>query len=175
MNPIQRLIATGACAAVVMFAVSANAAPTGHEPNRDSATGRPGQAGSFHHARSGKGRHRGGFGHICGKRRDAKTERMISVVEGLMTFTPKQESAWKDLTKTVRDNNKSMDETCKTLKQDKDKPKDATQRLARMESMLAASLKFVQSARPKFDRFYGTLSEKQKHAIDSLINRRRRH
>jgi hypothetical protein len=175
MNSMQKLIATSACVGAVILATSAGAAPSGHQMNRDSVTGQPGHAGSFRHARWGKGRHRGGFGHVCGKRREAKSERMISVVEGLMTFSPKQEAAWKDLTSTVRDNNKSMDATCATLKQDKDKPKDATQRFARMETMLSAGLKFVQSVRPKFDSFYATLSEKQKKAFDSLSSHRRRH
>jgi hypothetical protein len=172
MNPMQKLIATGACAAT-LFAVTASAAPVGSETGRDSVTGRPAHAGSFHHARWGKGRHRGGFGRLCGKRREAKSERMISVVEGLMTFTPKQEAAWNELTKSIRDGNTSMDKTCETLKQDKDKPKDATQKFARMETMMAAGLKIVQSIRPKFDKFYGTLSEKQQRAIDSLSHRRR--
>lgn len=175
MNTMQKLIATSACVGAVMLAANAGAAPSGKEMGRDSVTGRHGHAGSFHHARRGKGGYRGGFGHVCGKRREAKTERMISVVEGLMTFSPKQEAAWKDLTNTVRDSNKSMDATCATLKQDKDKPRDATHKLARMETMLAAGLKFIQSVRPKFDGFYATLSEKQKKAFDSLSNRRRRH
>jgi hypothetical protein len=35
-------------------------------------------------------------------------------------------------------------------------------------------LEVVQEVRPAFDRFYGTLSEDQKQALDQLINRRHR-
>lgn len=173
MNPISKTIAAGACAAAVILTAGAFAAPAGHQAGQDSVSGRPAHAGSFHHARWGKGRHRGGFGRLCGERRQAHTERMISVVEGLMTLTPKQEASWNELTKAIRDNNTSMDKTCETMKQDKDKPKTASQRFARMETMLAAKLNAVQSIRPKFDQFYGTLSEKQQRAIDNLSHRRR--
>ena len=172
MNAIQKLIVTGACASAVALAVGASAAPSGHRAGQDTLAGGHSHHGVIHHARWGKGGH-GGFGRFCGKRREARTERMIAFVEGLMTFTPAQEAAWNDLTKSVRDGNKSMDETCESLKQDADAPKSATERFARMETMLAAGLKFVQSVRPKFDKFYATLSDKQKRAFDSLANRRR--
>lgn len=174
MNAIRKMIVTGACASAVVLAVGvgASAAPFGHGTGQDSIAGGHGHHGVFHHARWGKGGHPG-FGRFCGKRREARTERMIAFVEGLMTFTPAQEAAWNDLTKSVRDGNKSMDETCESLKQDADAPTSATERLARMETMLAAGLKIVQSIRPKFDRFYATLSDKQKRAFDSFAHRRR--
>jgi hypothetical protein len=170
MKPMNKLIATTACAGALMIAAGTYAAPASNESGPDSVTGRHGPS---HHAGWRRGGHRGGFGHVCGKRREARTERMISVVEGLMTFTPNQEAAWQDLTKTIRDGNKSMDQTCSTLKHDRDKPQDATQRFARMETIMAAGLKFVQAVRPKFDSFYATLNDKQKKAIDTLSNRRR--
>lgn len=175
MNSIQKLIATSACVGALMCAGGANAAPAGSETGDDVVSGRPGHAGPYRHARWSKGRHRRGFGGVCGEHRQAKTERLISVVEGLMTFTPRQEAAWNDLTKAVRDGNKSMDDTCAAMKKDRDKPAGATQKLARMEAMMAAGLKFLQSVRPKFDKFYGTLNDKQKKAIDAMSSRRRPH
>jgi len=170
MKRIHRLIATSACIGALMTANAASAAPGSDEADRTAASGRH---GAYHHPGWGRGGHRGGFGRFCGKHREARTERMISVVEGLMTFTPKQEAAWKDLTGTVLSSNKSLDETCETLRQDRDKPRDATQRLARLETVMTAGLKFIQTVRPKFDRFYQTLSDKQKKAIDDLSGRRR--
>jgi hypothetical protein len=172
---MRNLIATSACLGAIILASTAHAAPADRNMGPDRITGGHGHAGAFHHARRDRAHHRGGFGYICGKRREARTERMIGVVEGLMTFDTTQEAAWNDFTKAVRDSNKSMNETCAGLRQDKDTPANATGRLARMEAMLAAGLKFVRTVRPKFDRFYATLNDKQKEAFDSLARHRRRH
>lgn len=179
MNPMCRrnLIATSACLGAIILASAVHAAPADMNMGPDHVTAGQGHSRAFHHVRRGKGWHRGGFGHFCGKRREARTERMISVVEGLMTFNAKQATAWKDLTTAVRDGNKSMDETCTSLNKGKDRDKrpSATERLGRMETMLAARLKFVRAIRPKFDRFYATLNEKQQKAFDMFSGHRRMH
>jgi len=175
MNAMRKVIATSACLGAIIVASAAHAAPSDRTMGSERFVGGHGHSGVFHHARREGGRHRGGFGRICGIRREARMEGMISMVEGLMSFNAGQEAAWKDLTKTVRDSNKSMDETCAGLKRDKDNPANAPERLSRMETMLAAGLKYVQTVRPKFERFYATLSDKQKKAFDSLTQHRRRH
>ena len=50
----------------------------------------------------------------------------------------------------------------------------ALERLAGLETMLSAGLEAVREVRPNFDAFYATLNDKQKTALDRLIDRRGR-
>ena len=55
-----------------------------------------------------------------------------------------------------------------------DTPESAPERLQRFESLATTGLGILQRIRPAFDRFYATLSDKQKKAIDDVISRRGR-
>jgi hypothetical protein len=113
--------------------------------------------------------HRGARGeHTCGERAAQHTERMIGVVEGLMTFSSPQQTAWNELTKTVRDSRTSFTETCKSVVEG-ERPTTAQARMERMEKLMAARLDMMRSIRPAFETFYGTLNETQQKAIDDLF------
>lgn len=112
-----------------------------------------------------RGRHHGRFG--CGSR-GGRLERMTGIVEGLMEFTPEQQSAWGDLKTALNRGKTAMEEACKTMAEE-DRPKSAPERLSRFERMMSTRLATLQSVRPAFEKFYGTLSEKQQAAIDNLF------
>jgi len=114
--------------------------------------------------------HRRGFQAICSERRNEGIEHGLAFVEGFVNFTPEQGAAWKDLGEAVRAGSATIGEKCKELKA-AGMPQTAPERLARFEAMATAGLGILKRIRPAFDRFYATLSEKQKKALDGLISR----
>ncbi len=123
------------------------------------------------HAR--RGGHGKGFGRFCSDRQGRRFDRLTGVIEGLMTFSPAQDQAWKSLTVTMKAAKDSIKKDCEQLKAS-GRPKTASQKLARMEKVLNSRLSSLQRVRPAFDDFYATLNEKQKSAIDNLFSRRGR-
>jgi periplasmic protein CpxP/Spy len=175
MNGKQFLIIGGLLASVAgLSIVAVAAAPAGPNLTGIEAAGGPAFLGAMHKARS-EGRrwghgHSGFRGKFCGKRHGKRMERMTNVIEGLMTFTPPQQTAWNDLKTAMNDGKASMEKACESAKSE-DKPKTAPERMARMEAMMTTRLGALQTVRPAFDTFYGTLSDKQKSAIDGLVTR----
>ena len=55
-----------------------------------------------------------------------------------------------------------------------DTPVSAPDKLARVETLATTGLAILQRIRPAFERFYATLSAKQKKALDGLIAHRGR-
>ena len=51
-------------------------------------------------------------------------------------------------------------------------PDTAPERLARFETLATTGLDILQRISPAFERFYATLSDKQKKALDDLISHR---
>lgn len=176
MNGKQFLIIGGLLASAAgLSIVAVSAAPLGAGPSGIEATGGPGFMGAMHNKARFGGRHwgqgQGGFGgKFCGKRHGKRMERMTNLIEGLMTFTPPQQTAWDDLKTALNDGKASMEKACEAVT-GAEKPKTAPERLARMEAMMTTRLGALQTVRPAFDTFYGTLSEKQRSAIDGLMNR----
>lgn len=175
MNGKQFLIIGGLLASVAgLSIVAVSAAPAGPGLTGIEAAGGPAFMGAMHKARQdGRrwGRGHGGFGgKFCGKRHGKRMERMTGLIEGLMTFTPPQQTAWNDLKTAMNDGKESMEKACETAKSG-EKPKTAPDRLARMEAMMTTRLGALKTVRPAFDTFYGTLSDKQKSAIDGLMTR----
>lgn len=133
-------------------------------------------AGAMGHSWHDRGHHRGfhgGHGRFCAGARGEKLEHAIDFVEGFVAFTPEQEVAWQDFTVSLMTGRERVRAACDELDQAED-PLQAPDALARAESLLGMGLEVVQEVRPAFDRFYGTLSEDQKQALDQLINRRHR-
>ncbi len=129
------------------------------------------------HAHFG-GHHRGwargwrGHPKICSDRRDRRIEDAIGFVEGFANFTPAQTERFEELAEAVRAGSASVGETCAALAEASD-PVTAPQRLARLETMVAAGLGVIQRVRPAFDGFYASLDDKQKKLIDDLMSRQR--
>ena len=131
------------------------------------------QQGGFQHGRS-HGWGGRGLAHLCGDRRDEHIDAMTAFVEGFVGFTPPQTQAWADLTEALRAGSASVGEACDELEATSS-PDTASALLARVETIAVTGLSVVREVRPTFDAFYGTLSEKQKKALDDLISHRRRH
>lgn len=125
------------------------------------------------HFRGGwrRGGHRRGFEAICSERRNEGIEHGLAFVEGFVNFTPEQTTAWNELGAAIRAGSASVGEKCKELRA-AGEPRTAPERLARFEAMATTGLGILQRVRPAFDRFYTTLSDKQKKALDGLIQRR---
>ena len=120
----------------------------------------------------GRGGHRRGFEAICSDRRNQGIEHGLAFVEGFVNFTPEQTTAWNELGAAIRAGSASVGEKCKEL-QAAGEPRTAPERLARFEAMATTGLDILKRVRPAFDRFYTTLSDKQKKALDGLIEHRR--
>jgi hypothetical protein len=124
------------------------------------------------HFRGGwrRGGHRRGFDAICSERRNEGIEHGLAFVEGFVNFTPEQTTAWNELGAAIRAGSASVGEKCKELKA-AGEPRTAPERLARFEAMATTGVGILKRIRPAFDRFYATLSDKQKQALDGLTSR----
>lgn len=167
----KRLLALGA-----LSALGLGAAGGVYAGNQVAAAGGPHAAtvlaGSMGHGWHGKGHHRGP-GRFCAGARGEKLEHAIDFVQSFVEFTPEQDEAWQVFTVSLMNGRERVRAACDELDQAED-PMLAPDALARAESLLTAGLEVVREVRPAFDRFYGTLSEDQRKALDQLINRHRR-
>jgi len=179
MTRMKALLAgTALAAATALSAVAVTAAPAGNGPAGAEAAKGPAHHG-FHKAR-GEGHgwgphHRGGArGDDFCKRAGGHMERRAEMIEGLMTFTPEQQTAWNDLKATMKSTRETMQKDCEARK-DAEKPKTAVERFNRIEDTMSKRLEAMRAVKPKFEAFYATLSEKQQKAFDGLFTRRGRH
>ena len=167
----KRLIALGALTAIGLGTAggvyAANQMPALGGPQAASVL-----AGSMGHGWHGKRHHRGP-GHFCAAARGERLEHAVDFVQSFVDFTPEQDAAWQDFTASLMTGRERVRAACDELEQAED-PMQAPDALARAESMLTAGLEVVREVRPAFDRFYATLSEDQKEALDRLVNRHRR-
>lgn len=132
----------------------------------EAAAAMPGKSGG--HFRGGD---RHGMMRMCGPQRTERLENAIGFVDAFFSFNDAQKAAWTDLATALRDGSETIGKRCEAMR---DQPRDDTApgRLARMETMLSSGLDIVQKVRPAFDKFYGTLDEKQQAALDKLIQHR---
>lgn len=117
------------------------------------------------------GRHGNRVRHVCSPMRGEKLEQGISFVENFMNFTMPQQQAWEGLAQALRAGEQTVGDACATMK-DGLMPVTATEKLALLETVLSAGLDIVVTVRPAFDKFYGTLNEKQQKSLDDLLSRR---
>lgn len=119
----------------------------------------------------GHGRGHGGMHRLCGPQRAERLDNAIGFVEAFFSFNDTQKAAWDGLVTAVRDGSDTIGRNCEAMKAE-GRETTAPGRLARMETGLSAGLEIVQKVRPAFERFYGTLDEKQQAALDKLIQHR---
>jgi hypothetical protein len=163
MNHMKALLAGGAiAAATALSAAAVTAAPAGNGPAGVDT-------GKSHHGVHKA--HGDGHGDRC-ERAGRQMERHVDLIEGLMTFTPEQETAWKELKETMTSGRATLKESCEARKEG-DRPKTVIERLNRFEDAMATRLAVMRSFKPAFEKFYGTLSEKQQKSIDDLLTRRK--
>lgn len=174
MTPTKKLLIGAAGAALLTLGAATYAATPSTNGNAPGASSED-ASGKMHraHWRGRHGKRGHGFGRMCSDRQGKRFDRLTGVIEGLMTFTPAQDQAWKSLNTTVQGERAAIKKDCDELKA-AERPKTASQKLARMEKVLSTRLSSLQRVRPAFDKFYATLNEKQKTAIDNLFSRRGR-
>ena len=119
------------------------------------------------------GRHGGhGIRHLCG---DARTERLdagIRIVEAFFSFDDEQRPAWEALETALREGSDTIGQHCAMMR---GKPSDTPGRFERLETLLTAGLDVVRKVRPAFARFYETLNDDQKAAVDRITDIGRHH
>lgn len=115
----------------------------------------------------------GPHGGFCGAARSERIESMIGLVESFVTFRPDQQPAWERLRDALRAGSQRFEATCATLREEGES-QNPPARLARLEQMMTTGLETLREVRPAFDAFYATLDDKQKAAIDRLVERRGR-
>lgn len=175
MTRMKALLAGSAIAAVTaLSAVAVTAAPSGSGPASAGASNGPAHHG-FHKARGeghGWGHHRGGpRGGFCGKRAGGPMERQLGLIEGLMDLSKDQQTALDELKTAMKSGHETIEKSCEARKDD-GRPKTAIEGLNRFEEAISTRLAVMRTVKPAFEKFYGTLSEKQQKAVDDMFTRR---
>lgn len=99
---------------------------------------------------------------------EQRTERLIDFVEEAFQFEGSQRAAWQELAKRLRAATTTLGEA----HHDADAEGiGAKERLAQAEDMMATGLAALQSLRPAFDAFYGTLTPAERKTLDALVAR----
>jgi LTXXQ motif family protein len=143
------------------------------EPEGTARADDPGYGWGMHgdgHGDYGWHGHRGHDGD-CGERTAGFLQHLDGVVPDLMNLNPDQQKAWNDLLASAETARTQVKDAC-AAKTDRDAT--APERLARMESVMAARLDGLRAVRPKFDAFYASLSDRQREGIDDLLSHRGR-
>lgn len=107
---------------------------------------------------------------FCAPDRNERLDRVVEMVEGFANFSPEQEPAWQALRTAVRDASAKLQPACDAMRDSRDGT--PPERLAGVETALSAGLDAMREVRPKFDAFYSTLNDKQKRAIERLVEGR---
>lgn len=99
---------------------------------------------------------------------EQRTERLIDFVEEAYQFEGSQPAAWQELAKRLRAATVTFGEAGDNAHAE---GIGAKERLAQAEDMMATGLAALQSLRPAFDAFYGTLTPAQRKTLDALAAR----
>ena len=99
---------------------------------------------------------------------EQRTERLIDFVEDAFQFEGSQPAAWRELAKRLRAATTTFGEA---LLRAHAEEMGAEEGLAQAENMMATGLAALQSLRPAFDAFYGTLTPAQRKTLDALAAR----
>ncbi|MEM9683028.1 MAG: Spy/CpxP family protein refolding chaperone [Pseudomonadota bacterium] len=158
--------AATALSAIAVSAAPAGSAQTAAETSKATATPAVRKA-------HGEGKRHGARRGACGSRAEARFERRVNLIEGLMEFTPAQQTAWTDLKTTMKSGQETIKKSCEARKE-AGKPKTAIERFDRYEDAMATRLSVMRSVKPAFEKFYGTLTEKQQKAVDEMYTRKGR-
>ncbi len=173
MTRFKALLAGGAIAAMTAAtAVAVSAAPgDGATAGNPAATERPFH-GRLHkiHEEGREWHHRGPRRGECGPRAGGFMERRLDVIQGLMSFTPEQKTAFADLKSAIKSSQESMQKACETRKDEK-RPTNAVERFNRIEASMTTRLAAMRTMKPALEKFYGSLDAKQKKAFDEMFTR----
>lgn len=116
--------------------------------------------------------HGRGIARICGDQRDERLGDALEFADAFLRIEPNQTEAWSRLTAALKSGSARVGEACRSLETD-GWPAQAPEKLATLETVMAAGLDIVREVRPAFDQFYATLDDRQKEALDGLFDRRR--
>lgn len=134
-----------------------------------------GPSPAFAHGRQGWRRHggRSGFVHICGEQRDQRLDNAIEFADAFLKLEGPQTEAWNKLTAAMRAGSARVGEACQSISTN-GSADSAPAKLAALETVTIAAADIVREVRPAFDVFYETLDDKQRAALDGLLNRHHR-
>lgn len=177
MTRMKALLAGSAIAAVTALSAAAvTAAPGGNGPASADAPKGPAHHGIHKVRGDGPGwGHRGGpRGDRCERGAGGPMERQLGLIEGLMDLSQDQQTALAELKDTLKTGRETMKKACEARK-DAGRPKTALEGMNRFEESMSSRLTVMRTVKPAFEKFYGTLSEKQQKAVDDLFTRRGHH
>jgi hypothetical protein len=119
------------------------------------------------------GHHRGGGMHaLCGGGSTYMIDRIDGYVRRHLDLDANQKASWDEVLDTADDARRKLRDACADRD---DWSGSAPERLAQMETLMAAGLDAVREVRPRFDAFYATLSDDQKATLDDAGPRHRHH
>jgi len=107
---------------------------------------------------------------FCAGRQGHVLERMGPYLRAWLDLNAAQEESWARVERTLAVGLASLRDACSDLAAD-DENVAMPERLAAMESAMAAGTDAVRAIRPAFTAFYGTLDEDQQRKIDVLWSR----
>jgi len=179
MTRMKALLAGSAIAAVTaLSAVAVTAAPAANGPAGADAPKGPAQHGIHKVRGDGPGwshrGHGGARGEHCDRRGGGPMERQLGLIENLMDLSKDQQTALTELKDTLKSGRETMKKACEARK-DAGRPKTALEGMNRFEESMSNRLAVMRSVKPAFEKFYGTLSEKQQKAVDNLFTHRGPH
>ncbi len=176
MTRMKALLAGSAIAAVTAFSAAAvTAAPAANGPAGADTPKGPAHHG-IHKVR-GEGHgwdHRGPRGDHCDRRGGGPMDRQLGLIESMMDLSTDQQTALTELKDTLKNGRETVKKSCEARK-DAGRPKTAIEGMNRFEEAMSTRLSVMRSVKPAFEKFYGTLSEKQQKAVDDLFTHRGHH
>ena len=168
MTRTRKFLLGGLAVAAVVGGVAAAAA------HRHGAGWGHGHGGhGWHRAQAGPFGMLAGGGRMCGGRAAEMADVMAVRLEHRLKITEAQKPVLDDLKAAMRSGAAKIESACPPRPEpsaDGTRPPRPTppERLARMETALAARLEALRTVRPAADRLYATLSEEQKQTLSAM-------
>jgi len=131
-------------------------------------------------ARASQGTHHGWTGHrgdgvvaaaVCAGSRDDRVKELGAYLGSALDLDAAQKEAWHQVEQELEQGMALLRDACAKFASNA-APATMPQRLAVMESAMAAGTETLRAVRPTFEAFYGTLDEEQRHKIDEMSRHR---
>ena len=108
---------------------------------------------------------------ICAGSRDDRVKELGAYLGSALDLDAAQKEAWHQVEQELEQGMALLRDACAKFASNA-APATMPQRLAVMESAMAASTETLRAVRPTFEAFYGTLDEEQRHKIDEMSRHR---
>lgn len=107
------------------------------------------------------------FGRVCGPERTKQITERLDAFEAFAKFEGEQKAAWDDLRKALSTADGEVDGVCDEARDMRGA--NSAEKLTHLQQALSKSAALVATVEAPYSRFYGTLDEKQKEALDDLV------